>query len=660
MINYKMKRKKFWTGLITLVLSAFMTAEGQVPFTRGVNLTNWFQSSSAQQIQFTKFTRQDFINIKSLGFDVIRLPINLHAMTNSSPDYIIEPLFFTFLDSAVTWAEELQIHLLLDNHTFDPAANTDPDIGPVLIKVWTQMADHYKDRSKYIYYEVLNEPHGILDQLWGQIQQSVIDAIREVDAIHTIIIGPAGWNSYNNLNAMPRYSDTNLIYTFHFYDPFMFTHQGASWTDPSMVSLSGVPFPYDSATMPSCPPELTGTWIESGLNNYPNDGTVSRVHGLLGLAVSFRDNRDIPLFCGEFGVYIPNSADTNRVFWYKTVSDYLELSGIPWTMWDYTGGFGLFEKGSAEMFEYDLNIPLVEALGLNVPEQKEFVIKPDSTGFDIYFEYIEETIIESSWAGNGIINYYTTEDPFAGNYSLSWSDGDQYNFIGFDFRPDKDISYLVDSGYVINFSVRGNTPEARFDIRFLDTKTSEPGDHPWRMRYTITNNVTSWDGEWHPVSIPLSSFMEQGSWDNNTWYNPVGDFDWTAIDRFEIVAEHSNMVGVEIDFDNIRITDTPLSVIDKRTNAEKETLINIYPNPVSQDMTILYKVEENGPVYISIFNIAGQKIAALVNENKTAGNYSITLKIIDIDGISLPAGAYFCRIAEAGKVQTEKLIITGD
>jgi endoglucanase len=653
----KMQNQKLFT-IVFLIAASIQCGRAQVPFSRGVNLTNWFQASSAQEIQFTKFTKQDFINIKSLGFDVIRLPINLHAMTSGSPDYIIEPLFFSFLDSAVTWAEELQIHLLLDNHTFDPAANTDPEIGPVLVKVWTQMAEHYKNRSGYIYYEILNEPHGILDQLWGQIQQSAIDAIREIDSIHTIIVGPAGWNSYNNLNAMPRYSDTNLIYTFHFYDPFMFTHQGASWTDPSMVPLSGVPFPYDPVTMPSCPPELTGTWIESSLNNYANDGTIDRVKGLLGLAVSFRDNRDVPLFCGEFGVYIPNSEDSDRVFWYKTVSDYLELNGIPWTMWDYTGGFGLFEKGSPEMFEYDLNIPLVEALGLNVPEQKEFVIEPDSTGFDIYFEYIAEKISSSSWAGNGIINYYNTQDPFAGNYSMKWSDGDQYNFVGFDFKPDKDISYLVENGYVINFSIRGNIPGAKFDIRFLDTKTSEPGDHPWRMRYTMTDNIAPWDGEWHPVSIPLSSFTEHGSWDNNTWYNPVGAFDWTAIDRFEIVAEQSSMNGVEFDFDNLRVTDAPLSVISKRRINEDAGLITIYPNPVSQEMGILYKVEEDGPIEISIFDITGQKIAMLVNEKRTSGDYTLILNIRDIDGIALPAGVYFCRIAEARKVQTEKIIVT--
>src|SRR5262249_13131371 len=142
---------------------------GQIEFTNGVNLTNWFQTAGPRQIQFTKFTKKDFQNIKSLGCDVIRLPINLHSMTSGDPDYIPDPLFLTFLDSAVSWAEDLHIYLIIDNHTFDVTANTDPNIGPVLVKVWTQMASHYKDYTQYVLYEVLNEPHGIDDAVWSGI-----------------------------------------------------------------------------------------------------------------------------------------------------------------------------------------------------------------------------------------------------------------------------------------------------------------------------------------------------------------------------------------------------------------------------------------------------------------------------------------------------------
>jgi endoglucanase len=160
------------------------------PFTRGVNLTGWFQASDVRQIQFTKYDVQDLEQIKSLGCDVIRLPINLHRMTNGFPDYIIDPLFYTFLDQVVDWTEELELHLILDNHTFDPAESTDPEVDDILKKVWAQMAEHYKGRSAYLYYEILNEPHGISDQRRNTIHQEDVRIIREKDKVHTIVVGP--------------------------------------------------------------------------------------------------------------------------------------------------------------------------------------------------------------------------------------------------------------------------------------------------------------------------------------------------------------------------------------------------------------------------------------------------------------------------------------
>lgn len=529
----------------------------EAPFHRGVNLTGWFQAGSARQIQFTKFTKQDFIDIKSLGCDVIRLPINLHFMTDGDPNYTVDPLFLHFLDQVVDWCEELELHLILDNHTFDVDASTDVNVDKVLVPIWTQMAEHYRDRSTRLYYEILNEPHGITDARWGQIQQQVITAIRAVDETHTIVVTGAGWGSYNNLKSLPIYRDYNLIYSFHFYDPFMFTHQGASWTDPSMVPLGGVPFPYGAGPMPACPEELKGTWIESGLNSYKSDGTVARVKGLIDTAVNFRDQRHVPVFCGEFGVYVRNSDNDQRAYWYEIVRKYLEEKGIAWTAWDYHGGFGLFEAGSNEMFEHDLNIPVVEALGLTAPEQTEFVLTPDLVGFDIYTDYIAENVQESSYVAHGTLDFYNGAAPAIGEYCIRCADFDHYGTIGFDFRPDKDLSVLVQMGSLLRFWVRGDTPGARFDVRFIDTKTSDLQDHPWRMATTIDQKTATWDGEWHSVQIPLRNFVDRGSWDDGAWFNPRGAFDWSAVNRFEIVAEHHSFAGMQFWFDEIRVTDAP-------------------------------------------------------------------------------------------------------
>ncbi len=544
-------------GVIYACSGAGAAVSSELPFHRGVNLTNWLQAGSTRQIQFTKYTKQDLENIKSLGCDVIRLPINLHFMTDGEPNYTVDPLFFYFLDQIVDWCEELELNLILDNHTFDVTSSTDSNVDKLLVPIWTQMAEHYRGRSTRLYYEILNEPHGIADARWGQIQQMVIDAIRAVDQTHTIVVTGAGWGSYNNLKYLPVYADRNLLYSFHFYDPFMFTHQGASWTDPSMVPLAGVPFPYNSRYMPACPEELKGTWVQSALNSYKTEGTVNRVRQLIKVAIDFSSQRQVPVFCGEFGVYMRNSDDNQRVYWYQVVRTYLEDNGIPWTIWDYQGGFGLFKAGTNELFEHDLNVGVVEALGLTAPEQTPFVMTPDLVGFDVYTDYIAPMVQNATWVGKGTVDFYSDTQPAAGAYCIHCTGIDRYNAIAFDFKPDKDLTQLVQKGCTLDFWVRGNSPGARFDIRFLDTKTTDPKDHPWRMRTTIDQTKAAWDGQWHRVQIPLKDFREHGSWDNGAWLNPQGLFDWAAVDRLEIVSEHHAFTGMDFWFDDIRVADPP-------------------------------------------------------------------------------------------------------
>jgi endoglucanase len=129
---------------ILLYLALFFCANpalsAETPFQRGFNLTGWLQSSDARAVHFTKFGKEDLQHIKELGADVVRLPINLHAMTDGAPNYELDPLFLFFLDQIVDWSEELGLHLILDNHTFNVDSATDPAIGQVLLPVWTQLA----------------------------------------------------------------------------------------------------------------------------------------------------------------------------------------------------------------------------------------------------------------------------------------------------------------------------------------------------------------------------------------------------------------------------------------------------------------------------------------------------------------------------------------
>ncbi|WKZ70849.1 MAG: cellulase family glycosylhydrolase [Melioribacteraceae bacterium] len=646
--------KKLLYLLVIIILQQSFLSQ-ITPFNKGVNLTGWFQVNSPTEIHFTKYTKQDFENIKSLGADVIRLPINLHSMTLGSPNYELDPLFLKFLDQAIDWAEELELHLILDNHTFDPATSTDPNIGDILIPVWQNMAEHFKNRSNLIYYEILNEPHGIADNTWNTIQQSVITAIREIDSVHTIIVGPAGWNSYNNLKYMPVYEDDNLIYTFHFYDPFLFTHQGASWTDPSLVSLSGMPFPYNAANMPQLPNDLVGTWVEGAFNNYNNDGTIGKVREMLDIAIDFKTERNVPIFCGEFGVYIPNSNNTDRVLWYNVVRNYLELNGIAWTTWDYHGGFGLFKQNGYGLFEHDLNTNLLAALGFNVPPQSEFELKPDSAGFGIYTDYIESKIVSSGYT-SGVLNFYNV-DSYTGDYCISWSNPSQYNSIGFKFMPIKDFSYLSHNNYFISFWIKGSNPLSKFEIRFLDTKENEE-DHPWRMSYTVDHSVVDFDNQWQYVEIPLSSFNETGSWDD-AWYNPQGLFNWSAVEIFEIVDEFGMLSNSQLWFDEIKIYDPNSTNVEEENLASEFHLYQNYPNPFNPTTAIKFTIPNVGTsrdlslqTKLIVYDILGREVATLVNKELHPGNHEVKF-----NASNLSSGVYFYKLQAADLIKTRKLLL---
>ncbi len=625
-------------------------AEG-TRFSRGVNLTNWFQSSNVQSIQFSKYTKSDFINIKSLGCDVVRLPINLHGMTSGSPEYNLDPLLFAYLDEIVNWIEELKLNLILDNHYFDPEGDTNPNIGDILNPVWKQMAEHFKDRSMLLYFEILNEPHGIANSTWNSIQSGVINSIRDVDTVHTIIVGPANWNSYNSLNSMPEYSDTNLIYTFHFYDPFIFTHQGATWDHPSLAELKGVPFPYNPSTMPELPSSAIGSWVQYAYNDYSKDGNAQDVKKLIDIAASFKETRNIELFCGEFGVYIPNSNNEERVAWYELVRTYLEEKDISWTIWDYQGGFGLFEKGSNELFDYDLNIPLINALGFNEVEQYNFNVITDSIGFSFYNDYIETGIVQTSWTSGGVLNYLDDFEPIEGNYSILWQNVSQYNYIGFNFIPNRDLSLLVNREMSMEFYLKGDNPDKIFDLRFVDSKNDIPEDHPWRMRYTIDTSIIPFDNEWHLVEIPLSKFTEQGSWDNETWFEPIGDFEWHDIDRFEIVAEHGSLNGSSFWFDKIEIVDINVVNVKEPIILDKYSLEQNFPNPFNPTTTIAYSIPTQSNVTLRVFDVLGREVSTIVNREQPQGFYEILY-----DASILTSGIYYFKLQSGGFVDTKKMI----
>ena len=334
------------------------------PFTKGVNFTNWLEYRPACEIKADYFVRQDFVNARKLGCDVIRLPIHFEKLCREADGFKIPDKILNILDNAVRWSEEQGMYLILDFHN-DCAADTrtPDDVDKILIPVWEELAARYKDHSDCVVYEIMNEPHGIAIELWNKIILEVFERIRAIDKKHWIIVGGADWNSTAAMKALSDFNDGKVIYNFHYYDPFLFTHQGASWTHISRVR--DIPFPYDKERMPPLPDDPTEEEIWQ-FDNYAVAGRLETVMNYFDQYADFSAQRGAPVFCGEFGCFksVPNDA---RVGWYRIVAGLLAERGIARTSWDYYGGFGIFneERGKKPSFPDDLNRELLQALGLN-------------------------------------------------------------------------------------------------------------------------------------------------------------------------------------------------------------------------------------------------------------------------------------------------------
>ena len=203
------------------------------------------------------------------------------------------------------------------------------------------------------------------------------------------------------------------------------------------------------------------------------------------------------------------------------------------------------------------------------------------------------------------------------------------------------------------------------DIRFVDTKTEEADDHPWRMRYVLSPSDFQTDNEWHHIQIPLSSFSESGSWDNE-WFNPEGKFDWKAIDVFEITSEYEAFNGSEFWFDEIKIVDPNAVSVDEQVTLNNEfKLLQNYPNPFNPTTTIEYAVSASpqtshygregvrqGFVSLKVYDILGREVSVLVNEEKAPGIYKV-----QFDASKLSSGVYFYQLKSGGAVINKKMIL---
>ena len=335
---------------------------------RGVNASMWFaQARDYSPARLRSYTTADDISrMHSMGFDHVRLSIDGDELLRNAPPNELNAAFVAELDTAVNTMLKDGLRVIVDVHPSDEFKHqlrTDDAAVTRFCALWSALAAHYAQTDPdRVFFEVLNEPEFDNPQRWAAVQARAIAAIREAAPNHTLIATAERYSGLTDLLTLEPVADPNVIYTFHDYEPFPFTHQGATWTMEQVRPLRRVPYPSspeDIAPVVSQEQQLIDQhWINTyGLDRWD----AARIRSELSFAGKWAALHHVPVYCGEFGVYLPFADPAMRAAWLHDTRTALEEQGIGWAVWDYQGTFAVVTKTNGQA----VPIPAVAAaLGL--------------------------------------------------------------------------------------------------------------------------------------------------------------------------------------------------------------------------------------------------------------------------------------------------------
>ena len=318
-------------------------------FRHGVNLGNCLEVPPGQNWGVT-VSGDEFAAMKHEGFDHVRVPVGWQHYAGAAPDYTLLPEIFARVDFVVTNVISNKMAVMINIHHFDaldknPAAATDE-----FLKIWQQVAAHYQDFPSQLAFELDNEPHdkatmAVMNPLYAR----AIATIRKTNPQRTIFIEPGNWGNIDELKNLVLPPDDNVIVSVHCYDPFHFTHQGASWTGADFKQ-PGIVFPGPPAQpivpdMSLNPKPWVLDWFKK-YNTLPTEKNPSSAIAFtekLKYVSSWSDYYGRPVHLGEFGAYTKADAHSRANF-YSAVRHEAEKLQIGWCIWDWSAAFRYWDK----------------------------------------------------------------------------------------------------------------------------------------------------------------------------------------------------------------------------------------------------------------------------------------------------------------------------
>ena len=313
----------------------------------GVNLSPFEHTwSTADEILKTDLTPK-LQQIAKDGFRTVRLPVAFDLFTFDKSS-TLQPQLLTKLKDIYYTCYNLNLKLVLTFHygVLDENSQYNTEIDHVSW-IWKQVQKEFKGHGyEYLFFEIYNEPT-MNNAKWKTTAEKLISYIRREDTQRIYIIGGSNYNGMNELMDMGKLKDDKLFYTFHFYEPYIFTHQGADWTSDKSF-MSGFPYPYKRSKMPKYNSQANGTIVERDYKKYYYEGTYENLQKRITQVVDFCDKNNMPLVCTEFGVI--NVADAeSRNNYIADITKVFNKFKIRSMVWDYDQKFGIMDTSTNEL-----------------------------------------------------------------------------------------------------------------------------------------------------------------------------------------------------------------------------------------------------------------------------------------------------------------------
>ncbi len=197
---------------------------------RGVNVFGYDPAWSAPGQR--RMQDEHFRLIKQAGFSHVRIPLHpFQHMAGAGEDYRVAAEWFAVLDWALERALANGLMVILDCHEYNSMARDPEGLKPNWLAFWRQMAPRHAGAPDTVLFELLNEPnHALTPEMWNAFLVEGLALVRESNPDRAVIIGPGEWNGIGELGklVLPE-GDRNIVATVHYYDPHLFTHQGAAF-----------------------------------------------------------------------------------------------------------------------------------------------------------------------------------------------------------------------------------------------------------------------------------------------------------------------------------------------------------------------------------------------------------------------------------------------